>query len=172
MKHSCRDIHATRENTRKLGKFACKTLHADCYNLRVFGLFELLHRWLSECSCTCAGGLNMLASGLAFIKLSRHVQMLEFYVIGAKVDPSFLTKWTLFLIFTWYSLESSLVDFTEVIKRFQLKLKSVSVINSQLFWCTNYFVMWRCNRIASTCDFSYLAALSHFLLQQSPFSFL
>ena len=82
--------------------------------------------------------------------------MLEFYVIGAKSDPSFLTKWTLFLIFTCSSLESSFVDFTEVIKRFQLK--SVSVINSQLFWWTNYSVMWCCIftslfwwRIASTC---------------------
>ena len=69
--------------------------------------------------------------------------MLEFYVIGAKSDPSFLTKWTLFLIFTCSSLESSFVDFTEVIKRFQLK--SVSVINSQLFWWINYSVMWHCN---------------------------
>ena len=51
----------TRENTRKLGKFACKTLHAGCYNLCVFGLLEFLHRWLSECSCTCAGGFYSLA---------------------------------------------------------------------------------------------------------------
>ena len=32
----------TRENTRKLGKFACKTLHTD-YNLHMFGLLEFLH---------------------------------------------------------------------------------------------------------------------------------
>ena len=37
----------TRENTCKLGKFVCKTLHADYYNLRVFDLLEFLHRWLS-----------------------------------------------------------------------------------------------------------------------------
>ena len=35
---------------------ACKTLHAHCYNLCVFGLLEFLHCWLSERSCTCAGG--------------------------------------------------------------------------------------------------------------------
>ena len=51
----------TRENTRKFGKFACKTLHAECYNLRVFSLLEFLHRWLSECSCTSAFGFNLLA---------------------------------------------------------------------------------------------------------------
>ena len=43
-KHSCKNIHEdTQENTPKLGKFACKLLHADCYNLRVFGLLEFLH---------------------------------------------------------------------------------------------------------------------------------
>ena len=51
----------TQENTCKLGKFAGKTLYADGYNLRVFGLIEFLHRWLSECTCTCAGGFNWLA---------------------------------------------------------------------------------------------------------------
>ena len=63
VKHSCKKYTRkdTGENTRKLGKFACKTLHADCYNLRVFGLCEFLYRWLSECSCTCAGGFNLLA---------------------------------------------------------------------------------------------------------------
>ena len=35
---------------------ACQTLHAHCYNLCVFGLLEFLHCWLSERSCTCAGG--------------------------------------------------------------------------------------------------------------------
>ena len=35
---------------------ACKTLHAHCYNLCVFGLLEFLRCWLSERSCTCAGG--------------------------------------------------------------------------------------------------------------------
>ena len=34
---------------------------------------------------------------LAKIKLSKHIQMLAFYVIWAKSDPSSLTKWTLFL---------------------------------------------------------------------------
>ena len=34
----------TRENTCKLGKFACKSLHAGCYNLCVFSLLEFLHR--------------------------------------------------------------------------------------------------------------------------------
>ena len=54
MKHSCKKItrKKTRENTRNLGKFACKTLHTDYFNF----LLEFLHRWLSECSCTCAGG--------------------------------------------------------------------------------------------------------------------
>ena len=78
----------TRENTRKLEKFACKSLLAG-YNLRLFGLLEFLHRWLSECSCACAGGgFNLLAE----IKLSRHVQLLVSYVIWAKSDPSFLTE--------------------------------------------------------------------------------
>ena len=104
----------------------------------------------------------------------------------AKSDPSFLTEWTLFLIFTCSSLESSFVDFTEVIKRFQLKL--VAVINSQLFWWTNslcnvmlyiytsvlvkdHFYMYFVYGISSP-TFSWLAALNYFLLQQSPFSFL
>lgn len=44
-----------RKCTRKytqLGKFACKILHADYHNLRVFDLRGFLHCWLSECSCT------------------------------------------------------------------------------------------------------------------------
>ena len=42
VKQSCKKSTRknTRENTRKFGKFACKTLHAGCYNLRVFGLVE------------------------------------------------------------------------------------------------------------------------------------
>ena len=74
MKHSCKKNTRknTPENTRKLEKFACKTLHAGCHNLRAFGLLEFLHRWLNECGCTCAGGFNLLGK----IKLSRHVQML------------------------------------------------------------------------------------------------
>ena len=62
---------------------------------------------------------------------------------GLKVIQVFWPNEHCFKIFTCSSLESSFVDFTEVIKRFQLK--SVSVINSQLFWWTNYSVMWRCN---------------------------
>ena len=55
-------VKNTRENTRKLGKRVCKSLHAGCYNLRAFGLLEFLHRWLSECICTCTGGgFNLLA---------------------------------------------------------------------------------------------------------------
>ena len=55
-------VKNTRENTRKLGKLACKSLHTGCSNLRVFGLLEFLHRWLSECICTCTGGgFNLLA---------------------------------------------------------------------------------------------------------------
>ena len=122
--------------------------------MHVFGLFEFLHRWLSECSCTCAGGFNLLAESInQTFEARSNVRIL---CHRAKSDPSFLTEWTLFLIFTCSSLESSFVDFTEVIKRFQLK--SVSVINSQLFWWTNYSVMWCCIftslfwwRIASTC---------------------
>ena len=122
--------------------------------MHVFSLFEFLHRWLSECSCTCAGGFNLLADSInQTFEAHSNVRIL---CHRAKSDPSFLTEWTLFLIFTCSSLKSSLVDFTEVIKRFQLK--SVSVINSQLFWWTNYSVMWCCIftslfwwRIASTC---------------------
>ena len=50
----------TREYT-QIRKISSKTLHAGCYNLRVFSLLEFLHRWLSECSCTCTGGFNSLA---------------------------------------------------------------------------------------------------------------
>ena len=150
----------------------------------VFGLFEFLHRWLSECSCTCAGGFNLLAESInQTFEARSNVRIL---CHRAKSDPSFLTEWTLFLIFTCSSLESSFVDFTEVIKRFRLKL--VAVINSQLFWWTNslcnvmlyiyisvlvkdrfyvYFVYG-----ISSPTFSWLAALNYFLLQQSPFSFL
>ena len=153
--------------------------------MHVFGLFEFLHRWLSECSCTCAGGFNLLAESInQTFEARSNVRIL---CHRAKSDPSFLTEWTLFLIFTCSSLESSFVDFTEVIKRFQLK--SVSVINSQLFWWTNYSVMWCCLYIyisvlvkdrfymyfvygISSPTFSWLAALNYFLLQQSPFSFL
>ena len=69
---------------------ACKTLQAHCYNLCVFGLLEFLHCWLSERSCTCAGGF--VSKNQTF----KARQMLVFYVIWAKSDPSFLTEWTLF----------------------------------------------------------------------------
>ena len=62
---------------------------------------------------------------------------------GLKVIKVFWPNEHSFKIFTCSSLESSFVDFAEIIKRF--KLKSVSVINSQLFWWTNYSVMWHCN---------------------------
>ena len=70
---------------------ACKTLHAHCYNLCVFGLLEFLHCWLSERSCTCAGGFvskNQTFKARSNVSIS---------VIWAKSDPSFLTEWTLFL---------------------------------------------------------------------------
>ena len=58
--------------------------------------------------------------------------MLVLYVKWAKSDQNFLTKnEDCFYIFTCSSLESSFVDFAEIIKRF--KLKSVSVINLQPF---------------------------------------
>ena len=89
----------TWENTPKLRKFACNTLHAHCYNLREFGLlWFLIAGWVSAV-------VLVRVALLAKIKLSRHIQMLVFYVIRAKSDPSFLTEWKLFLIiymfFTW-----------------------------------------------------------------------
>ena len=72
---------------------ACKTLHAHCYNLCVFGLLELNSYIAGWASAVVLVRVALLAK----IKLSRHVQMLVFYVIWAKSDPSFLTEWTLFL---------------------------------------------------------------------------
>ena len=92
VKHWCkRPRKNTRENTRKLGKFACKTLYAHCNNLRVFGLLEFLHRSLRECSCTCA--VSFVSKNQTFEAV---VQMLVFYVICAKRNPSFLTERILF----------------------------------------------------------------------------
>ena len=116
----------TLENTRKLGKFACKTLHTSCYNLRVFGLLEFLHRWLSECSCTCAGGF----------KLSRHVQMLAFNVIWAKSDPSFLTEWTLFLniykFFAWIFICRLQRDYKKVSTKISFSHQFTTILMDQL----------------------------------------
>ena len=65
---------------------ACKTLHVHCYNLCVFGLLEFLQCWLSEHSCTCAGGFvskNQTFKARSNVSIS---------VIWAISDPSFLTE--------------------------------------------------------------------------------
>ena len=127
----------TLEKTRKLGKFACKTLHTSCYNLRVFGLLEFLHRWLSECSCTCARGF----------KLSRHVQMLAFNVIWAKSDPSFLTEWTLFLniykFFAWIFICRLQGDYKKVSTKISFSHQFAIILMDQLL-CFGW-------RVTSTC---------------------
>ena len=74
----------------QIRKIRKRTVHADCYNFNVFGLFEFLHRWLSECSCTCAGGFNLLAESInETFEARSNVRIL---CHRAKSDPSFLTE--------------------------------------------------------------------------------
>ena len=70
MKHLRKNIHT------KIHEKISKTLHADCYNLRVFSLFEFLHRWLRECNCICAGGFNNYVSINQTFKARSNVRIL------------------------------------------------------------------------------------------------
>ena len=87
-KNTCKN---TLENTCKF-----PNLHVKRYMHIVIICVYLVY--LSSNSAGWASAVVLVwVAFLAKIKLSRHIQMLAFYVIWAKSDPSFLTEWTLFL---------------------------------------------------------------------------
>ena len=90
VKHLCEKVHA------KLHE----KIHINFPNLHVklYKHIVIVCAYLVYLSSYIAGWAVLVRVALlAKIKLSRHVQMLVFYVIWAKSDPSFLTEWTLFL---------------------------------------------------------------------------